>query len=250
VDVAAILGASTFAVRGSVELAGGEWAAVAADVRVTLGGDVVSRILPLPEGELRSVSVAPVATVARLGDATACLRLWAGGVTSGREVAFLTVGFPGLHGECWWSDSGHNEWRPDLVEPYSMGVTAPAPGAEWSMGLGTMRCSELLGYSATFVTSAVAGNRYCGLAMRDLYSYQYSWLCSIAIGASTTRYLTATASSRADWGVSMLIGFGFGRWALPSGWTAQSVTGGMQAADQYSDIRLYGRWYRRLSLDY
>jgi hypothetical protein len=250
VDVGAILGASTFAVRGSVELPSGEWAAVAADVAVTLGGDVVSRILPLPEGELRSVSVAPVATVARLGDATACLRLWAGDVTSGREVAFLTLGFPALGTECWWSDSGHNEWRPDLAEPYSLAVTAPAAGAEWSYGLASIRCAELLAYHATFVTSAAAGSRYVGLQCVDLYGATYDWKHGTAIGPGATVYIRASASSRPDWVVGGLYGWGFGRWVMPSGWSVGSNTSGIQAGDQYSSIKVYGRWYRRLSLDY
>jgi antitoxin (DNA-binding transcriptional repressor) of toxin-antitoxin stability system len=237
-------------VRGSVELPSGELVAVAADVRVTVGGDPVARILPLPEGELRSVSVAPVATVARLGDATACLRLWAGDAASGREVAFLTLGFPGLHGECWWNDGGHNEWRPDLVEPYSMSVSTPAAGAEWDVGLVYMRCSELLGYSATLATDATAGNRYCGLEFRDLYGYAYQWAHGTAIPASSTRYIRGSASGRPDWVVGQVLGFGFGPWAVPSGWSVRSWTAGMQAGDQYTAVRLHGRWYRRLSLDY
>jgi len=246
VDAIAFWASVTLAVRGLVVAQGGRVVPLALDLPLVALATRVSQLFPLPVGELVSVSVVPIAPVWRRGAATAAVSLWYGALGSGREIAFLTKGFPDLGGGCWWTPEGHNEWNPRSVGVYVWSFPAPAAGAEWSVAGGTVRCEELLGYSAKLVTDANAANRYAGFQLVGPAGHSLRMVNTVAIAAGLTRYLNFLPGYRVDWGSPSVLQSNLGSPAWSTSSAFGSYTISMQVGDQYSDIALWGRFWAPL----
>lgn len=121
-----------------------------------------------------------------------------------------------------------------------MPVPSPAAGAEWSVKVPGGRMWRILGGQALFTASAAVANRLLGLQVTASGALVYVNQSTFAVVAAATPfavYQPGTALSPAvEDGTAVPIPF-VPQW-LEQGDTFGSLTGALQAADQYSAITL------------
>jgi hypothetical protein len=126
-------------------------------------------------------------------------------------------------------------------------VPAPAAGAEWSLTLPGGSWWRLLLGRATLVTDATVTTRVPGLQLLDPDAQVYETLSQTGVTATNT-----AAAVYASGAGAVNIGQGSAEapvsWpdvVMPAGWVLRSRTLNLQAADQYSAIRL---WFAEIDL--
>lgn len=222
-------------------------ASVVSGMGADLGSSSVSTDIPLPEGWLVSAyavagSGAPAWGAVRVG-----LRLIDSNADADNATRLLAEGFvTNLHAVQWpIAESGA---RPigGFVNQYD--VANPAAGADWSQTVGTNGRYIIRSVSARFVAGAAVANRQPTIQILDaaggvVWAEDFS---SAAITAGLTTDMQATRGVPARrtqmtfqvGGVTRIVGY-LPDLLLMEGWSVRVVTTGIQAADQWSQIRVH-----------
>lgn len=119
-------------------------------------------------------------------------------------------------------------------------VPAPAAGADWSVKVPGGRLWRLLGGQALFTASAAVANRLLGVqvtASGALVQANQSTFAVVAAATPTAVYQSGTALSPANADGTLVPVTFIPQW-LEGGDQIGSLTGAIQAGDQYSAITL------------
>lgn len=146
----------------------------------------------------------------------------AGGNTSG--TARLMVNAPGFA----------VGWQERVILP------APAPGALWSYVADGRYYERVIAAQYTLTTSAAVGNRFPALALQDINGVQVTIVpggANVAPSAAVSAALTIGAPGFSQGTAGNSYGY-LPDILIPPGWRWQAIVGGLDVADQFTNIVL------------
>jgi len=221
-----------------------------ATIKLTAAGSPISVLIPLAEGFLLSAVVYGF-NLALGQNQYVVAWINRGNVVSYPPIlpgAVLMAGYTSSGSPLSWPGSGVN--YPGQIDGSGVTITPanPAAGADWSVALPQGVFGEFVSFAATLTTSAAAGNRQVQVQILDgAGNVVYQAPASQNLVASNTNTVSGSESN-----VTSTILATVAEVALPprvkvdAASIVKTVTTGLAAGDQWSNISVYTRQWARL----
>jgi hypothetical protein len=188
----------------------------------------------LAEGYLLSVTMVLTQAASESGIVYAELGILRGRAADLHRVQLLVAGKPDLNFPIGWPGGKHERPVEGTGHLRRIGVADPAPGAEWTLTLGTTNRTLIHSIRFTFVTSAAAANR------TPRVDYVVNGITVWRSRAHTAQTASQTQTYNFARNVDLQTGVTGGEFQnhlpeiqLPPGSVVQSTTSGIDAGDDY-----------------
>lgn len=211
---------------------------------------VANWFVPVPQGELIWLELAPAALPFRLGDAVARVSQFQGGITGGADVVEVCTGWPSWPSQCYYSIEGRSVPDRTLLRATTIPIANPAAGADWTYTCSNRALHPPFSIRHTFVTSAAVATRFPGIRIQTPAGQWRYWYPVATQAAGVTRYWQWANGGIAEWNSNSYYHVPLPPLELPDASIIQTATSAMDAADQYSNIEiqcisealLYSEW--------
>ena len=115
---------------------------------------------------------------------------------------------------------------------------SPGAGADFSTQVGNGEVWRVIGFTATLTTSAAAANRVPAVRITD--QTNVGGIASLSLAITATSVVTVSWGLYASTSATVVTGgsttVALPEWTIPAGYLFQTVTGNIQAGDQWSAI--------------